>query len=301
MDENKKVLFIINKYSGTKYEPGLEGKILNRCAELGLECTIEFTLGRGHATELARQAAQSKKYEVVFAVGGDGTVNEVAQGVLHSQQVMGILPRGSGNGLARHLGIPVNFANAIQYIGSTSCISMDSFLINNQLSVNVSGIGFDGHIAGLFGHNGKRGLLGYTKLVLKEFFNYSQFNVNLKIDGNSIKQDVFVIAIANSSQFGNNARIAPHASVCDGFLDLSLIRKPPVSQTVGFITKMFSGWLHQSAYAHIIKGKEISLSFGEPIAYHIDGEGKRPVSEFKIKILPASINMLVPANSTNKV
>lgn len=301
MDENKKVLFIINKYSGTKYEPGLEGKILSRCAELGMECTIEFTRGRGHATELAGQAAESKKYEVVFAVGGDGTVNEVAQGVLHSQQVMGILPRGSGNGLARHLGIPVNFANAIQYIGSTSCISMDSFLINNELSVNVSGIGFDGHIAGLFGHNGKRGLLGYIKLVLKEFFSYSQINVNLQIDGNSIKQDVFIIAIANSSQFGNNARIAPHASVCDGFLDLSLIRKPPVSQTVAFVTKMFSGWLHQSAYALIKKGKEINLSFDEPIAYHIDGEGKRPVSEFKIKILPASIQMLVPANSINKV
>jgi diacylglycerol kinase (ATP) len=301
MSENKKVLFIINKYSGTKYEPGLEGKILSRCAEVGLECTIEFTHRRGHATELASQAAQSNLYEVVFAVGGDGTVNEVAQGVLHTSQIMGILPRGSGNGLARHLGIPVNFSKAIQFIGSTSFIQMDSFLLNDQLSVNVSGIGFDGHIAGQFGRNGKRGLIGYTRLVLKEFFRYTEFHAHIQIDNQILKQDAFVIAIANSSQFGNNARIAPQASVCDGLLDMSLIRKPHIWQSMGFIAKMFSGWLHQSGFAEIKKGKKIVLSFSEPMPYHIDGEGKNSECEFTIEILPASVRMLVPGHSINKV
>lgn len=299
--ENKKLLFIINKYSGSSYQAGVEGRILTQCAKLGLECTIEFTRGRGHATELAGQAAQSNIYDVVFAVGGDGTVNEVAQGVLHTTQIMGIIPKGSGNGLARHLGIPVNFKQALQYIGSTTIIDMDSFIMNDQLSVNVSGIGFDGHVAGLFGKNGKRGLVGYTKLVLKEFFNYSEFTTNLQIDSQIYKQEAFVIAIANSSQFGNNARIAPHASVCDGLLDISLIRKPPISQTAGFITKMFSGRLHHSAYAEIKKGKKAMLSFPEPMHYHVDGEGKNAISEFRIEILPASIHMLVPTASLNKV
>lgn len=301
MDENKKVLFIINKYSGTKYQPGVEGRILARCADLGLECTIEFTGGRGHATELAGQAAQSKKYEVVFAVGGDGTVNEVAKGVLHTKQIMGVIPRGSGNGLARHLGIPINFAKALQYIGSTSSIQMDSFMLNDHLSVNVSGIGFDGHIAGLFGRNGKRGLIGYTKLVIKDFFSYPEFNVELQIDNHRFKQDAFVIAIANSSQFGNNARIAPQASVCDGLLDISLIRKPPIGKVPGFIAKMFSGRLHQSAFAEIKKCKKAVLLFPEPMPYHIDGEGLNPIGEFRIEILPASIRMLVPIASVDKV
>ncbi|MEQ1585482.1 MAG: diacylglycerol kinase family protein [Cyclobacteriaceae bacterium] len=301
MDENKKVLFIINKYSGTKYQPGVEGRILTQCADLGLECTIEFTLGRGHATELARQAAQANKYEVVFAVGGDGTVNEVAKGVLHTKQIMGIIPRGSGNGLARHLGIPINFTKALQYIGSTSTVHMDSFMLNDHLSVNVSGIGFDGHIAGRFGQNGKRGLMGYTKLVMKDFLSYPEFNSELQIDSHRFKQDAFVIAIANSSQFGNNARIAPQASVCDGLLDISLIRKPPIAKVAGFITKMFSGRLHQSDFAEIKKGKKVVISFPEPMPYHIDGEGLNPISEFRIEILPASIRMLVPTTSLDKV
>jgi YegS/Rv2252/BmrU family lipid kinase len=238
---------------------------------------------------------------MLFAVGGDGTVNEVAQGVLHTKQIMGILPRGSGNGLARHLGIPIHFKKALHYIGSTAFIQMDSFTMNDHLSINVSGIGFDGHIAGLFGRNGKRGLIGYTKLVLKEFFSYSEFNARLQIGDTNFSQAAFVIAIANSSQFGNNARIAPQASVCDGLLDISLIRKPPISQAPGFVAKMFSGRLHQSVYTEIKKGKKITISFPGPMSYHIDGEGKNPMSEFKIQMLPASIRMLVPTTSINKV
>ena len=107
MNESKKVLFIINKYSGSGYRPEVEGRIITRCVELNLECTIEFTKDRGHAKELAHEAV-TKNFNMVFAVGGDGTVNEVAQGLVHSDVIMGILPKGSGNGLARHLSIPIN-------------------------------------------------------------------------------------------------------------------------------------------------------------------------------------------------
>ena len=298
MNKNKKVLFIINKYSGTGYQPAVEGRILNRCSDLGVEPTLEFTKARSHATELSRQATASKDFEIVFAVGGDGTVNEVAQGIVGSEQTMGIIPKGSGNGLARHLCIPVNFKESLQYIGSPKVISMDTFKINNQLSMNVSGVGFDGHIAGLFGQNGKRGLIGYSKLVLKEFFNYQDFPIHAYIDDQLVDTKAFIIAFANSSQFGNNARVAPYASVCDGILDISFIRKVPVTQAIGFASKMFSGTLDRSAFVEIKKGKKIKISFSQAMPYHIDGEGKEPVKEFDIEINPASIRMLVPVKSS---
>jgi diacylglycerol kinase (ATP) len=301
MNENKKVLFIINKYSGTGYRSQVEGAILSQCYQLGLEATLEFTKSRGHATELAHQGTLDKKYETIFAVGGDGTVNEVAKAVVHSNQVMGILPCGSGNGLARHLGIPMKIKDALPMIGSASVIAMDSMLVNEQLSINISGIGFDGHIAGMFGKDGKRGLISYSKLVLREFLRYKEFEVNFQIDDSSFHQKAFVIAFANSSQFGNNAHIAPHASVCDGLLDISVIRKIPLHQVAGFAAKMFSGQLHKSAFTDIKKGKRITLKFEEPMTYHIDGESQNPQDIFTIQMQPASIRMLVPIHSLSKV
>lgn len=298
---NKQVLFIINKYSGTGYKPAVEGRLLSFCQEAGLEAHLEFTQGRGHATELAREASQSKKFEVVFAMGGDGTVNEVANGVVNTQQVMGIIPKGSGNGLARHLGIPLDFKKCLSYIASTEVIEMDSFLVNNHLSINVSGIGFDGHIAGLFGKNGKRGLANYSKLVVQEFMRYPEFGGELKIDGTHIHESAFVIAFANSSQFGNNARIAPYASVCDGDLDISFVKKVPFLEAPAFALKMFSGNLGQSNFVKLMKGKAVQLQFSTPLAYHVDGEAMEPERQFLIQINPGSIRLLVPEGRTKNI
>ncbi len=298
---NKKVLFIINKYSGTGYNPSVEGRLLSFCEEAGLEAHLEFTKDRGHATRLASQASQEKKFEVVFAMGGDGTVNEVARGVVNTQQIMGIIPKGSGNGLARHLGIPLDFKKCLQYIASSHVIAMDSFTVNNHLSINVSGFGFDGHIAGLFGKNGKRGLANYTRLVIQEFMKYAEFGGEINIDGSSIYENTFVIAIANSSQFGNNARIAPSASVCDGELDISLVKKVPFIKAPAFAYRMFTGTLGQSNFVKLIKGREIGLRFSNPVAYHVDGEAMQPESQFTIKINPGSIRLLIPPGLIKKI
>ncbi|MEY4929987.1 MAG: hypothetical protein RI909_711 [Bacteroidota bacterium] len=299
MNENKKVLFIINKYAGTGYQTAVEGRILSRCEALHIEPTIEFTQGPHHATELAKEAATSKKFEVVFAVGGDGTVNEVAQGLVHTRQTMAILPKGSGNGLARHLGISMDFKKSLELIGSSLTISMDSFLINDKLSVNVSGIGFDGHIASLFGKGGKRGLIGYTKLVLKEFFSFKEFEAEITIDNTSYKKNAFVLAFANSSQFGNNARVSPHASVCDGLLDICFIRKVPMIQSAGFAQKMFTGQIEKSSFVDIVQGKHLTLTFSHSMPYHVDGEAMTPARKFSIFMQPSSLSMLVP--TTNRV
>lgn len=296
MNENKKLLFIINKFSGTGYRDSIEGRIIDACAAHRSECTIEFTRQPGHATELAKKAV-AENFDMAFAVGGDGTVNEVAQGLVGSDVAMGILPKGSGNGLARHLGVPMKFVDALRIIGANDIISMDTISINSKLSVNISGIGFDGHVAGMFGKNGKRGLAGYTKLVLKEFMSYKEFEADVVIDGIHHHATSFIIAIANSSQFGNNAVVAPLASVCDEMIDVCFIRKVPFTKVPGFAAKMFSGTLDRSSLVDIRKGKNISIRFPREVAFHIDGEARQPASNFDIHIEPARLRMAVPAGT----
>ncbi|MBK5280177.1 MAG: YegS/Rv2252/BmrU family lipid kinase [Bacteroidia bacterium] len=295
MNENSKVFFIINKYSGTDFQPELEDLIISQCGALHIDCTIEFTRDRGHATELAKKAS-SHGYEKVIAVGGDGTVNEVAQGLVHSNTVMGIIPKGSGNGLARHLRIPMNVKKSLEILSSQKTIRMDTLLINDKLAVNVAGIGFDGHVAGLFGKNGKRGLVGYIKLVTKEFFRYKEFPVEMIVDEKVLHRHSFILALANSSQFGNNATVSPYASICDTLMDVCLIKKVPLSQSIGFAKKLFSNKIHTSAFVEIIKAKKVSIRFPKPMPYHIDGESMEPESIFNISLEAASLTVIVPDN-----
>jgi len=195
--KNKKFLFIINKYSGKGFQPQLEGKILDICRDFDVECTLEFTQAPGHATLLAEHAL-SDDFSAIVAVGGDGTTNEVAKGLIKSDIPLGIIPKGSGNGLARHLGIPLDVTKATQHIFRSELLSIDTFTVNNKLSLNVSGIGFDGHIANHFGRNGKRGLAGYTKIALEEYFRFKEFEALITVDGKKdIRRSPFVMSVTH--------------------------------------------------------------------------------------------------------
>jgi YegS/Rv2252/BmrU family lipid kinase len=299
MSENKKVFFIINKFAGTGYQDSLEGRIITECGSQNIDCTIEFTRERGHATELAQQAVR-QRFDKVFAVGGDGTINEVAKGLVHTYVPMGILPKGSGNGLARHLGISLELKKAVKLLASPNTIDMDTILVNDHLSLNVSGIGFDGHIAWLFGKNGRRGLIGYATLVLKEFLSFKEVAAEITIDGQTMRDNNFIIALANSSQFGNNAKIAPYASVCDQEIDICLVKKVPFTSAIGFAKQMFSGKLDQSKFVNIRRGKQLKLVFDHPVAYHVDGESHAPEREFNVSMQPGTLRMIVPDIGLNR-
>lgn len=296
MHVNNKAFFIINKHSGTGYQSDLENKILSHCKRNNLDAILEFTREPGHGTVLAK-AAVEKDFKVVFAVGGDGTVNEVAQGLLHSRVPLGILPKGSGNGLARHLKIPININRALQVLDLEKTIAIDTFTINDSLSINVSGIGFDGHIAGLFAKGKKRGLTTYVRLVTSEFTKFKPFQCQLFFDGKVVASNPFIVSLANSSQFGNNAVIAPYASICDQQIDVCLVNKMNAIQSLFFARKLFNGTLHQSRYVHHIKTNEIKITTSEKIAYHVDGEAFDPVAEFMVKVSPASLLMITPKES----
>lgn len=295
MDEVKKVLFIINKFAGTGYQPELEGRILSRSEAHDVETKIVFTEGRGHATVLARDA-ENQGFHRVVAVGGDGTLNEVAQGLFQRRFPMGIIARGSGNGLARHLGIPLSIPAAIENVFTGSPMAMDTFSLNGKLSLNVSGIGFDGHIANLFGSKTKRGLAGYASLVLQEYLRFKEFQFDLTVGSKQISKNAFVVAIANSSQYGNNACIAPAASVTDGLLHVNLLKKVPAYR-FDFVYAFFNRNVHKSAFSELIETPSLTIKTSIPVPYHVDGEPCGVNDSFDIQVNPATLHVIVPAST----
>jgi diacylglycerol kinase (ATP) len=295
MSEDKKVLFIINKFAGTGYPHALSDFIYQAGQNYHSEVTIQFTEGPGHATEIAQNAVKAGIGSVV-AVGGDGTLNEVANGLSGSATPMGIIARGSGNGLARHLCIPLTVSGAIENFFTGKAIAMDTFTMNGKLSLNVSGIGFDGHIANLFGGKTKRGLTGYARLTLREFIRFPEFKSTITLGKEKIQRNAFVLAIANSSQYGNNACIAPTASVCDGILHLNILKKIPPYR-FDFVYAFFNKTIDRSRFSEIKESTDILIETDHPVPYHVDGEPGGKHSVFDIKIKPAALHIIVPAKA----
>ncbi|HEX6227685.1 MAG TPA: YegS/Rv2252/BmrU family lipid kinase, partial [Chryseolinea sp.] len=245
------------------------------------------------AISLANEATKNG-FDYVVAVGGDGTINEVARGLLNSQTPMGILPRGSGNGLARHLGIPVVLTDAIDKLFEHKVLRIDTLLINDKLSINVSGIGFDGHVANLFANKKIRGLLGYVRISVLEYFRFPEFQAEVTIDGKTDNRSAFIIAVANSSQYGNNIMIAPSASVSDGLLHLSIMKKIPLYRLDSVIS-FLRGRMNNSEMFNILKGKQVTITTTNPVPYHIDGEPSGSNKSFRIELKPASLCVMVPS------
>lgn len=292
LPKEKRALFVINRHSGLGNFVAIEDRIRGVCDKNNTACTIETTQHRGHAITLAGDAAAAG-YDYVIAVGGDGTINEVAQGLVGTTTTMGILPKGSGNGLARHLGIPAQLPEAIDTLFSNSVVRMDTLLINNRLSLNVSGIGFDGHIANLFANEKIRGLLGYARLTIGEMLKFPEFNAELTVDGKTVTTSAFIIAFANSSQYGNNVRVAPHASVCDGIFDMTVIKKFSLKD-FSFIHSFLKGKVTESELCDMLVAKEATVRTSHPVPFHIDGESCGEADTFSIVLQPASLLVLVP-------
>ncbi len=292
-NEVKNVLFIVNKFAGGRHHRDLDTRIARVCHRTGVAGAVAFTAHPGHATSLAMEARQSGHFQWIIAVGGDGTVNEVAQGLLHSDIPMGILPIGSGNGLARHLRIPVDPDAALARLFESSIVDIDAFHINGKLSLNVSGIGFDGHIAHLFGKNDKRGLAGYAGNVLREYSAFREFSAEIVTPWETRRLSAFVIAVANSSQYGNNARIAPLASVRDQRLHITIVRKIPLYR-IDQAYQLFAGNAHRSPFCETMTTDRLSIHLDKPMASHVDGEPVTAHTSFDIALSPLCLRMVTP-------
>jgi len=291
----KKIVFIVNPKAGITPKSKVVIELLagNIIPSSRFIPEVLFTERIGHATELAKDAI-AKGADIIVASGGDGTVNEVACAMVDTDIPMGILPAGSGNGLARCLGISMSYALALRTIIKGNTKVMDVAYVNDMLYTSIAGIGFDAFVAQKFSESVIRGMISYMQIILNEFSSYKPLNYTLTIDGVQIEKQALMIIFANSDQFGFNTRIAPDAKVDDGLLDICIIKKMPVSQlmTVGY--HLMKGTPGKSGFAEYYKGKEITIeNISDPLM-NIDGEPKIIKSPVSIKIKPLSLRVIVP-------
>jgi diacylglycerol kinase (ATP) len=288
----KKILFIINPISGGLNKasiPNLIDKYLNHKI---FEAEIIYSEYIGHARKLADESLKNL-FDIVVAVGGDGTINEVASVMESSGKLMGIIPCGSGNGLARTVKIPLKNIDAIKRLNGLNVIQIDTGILNGKKFFNMAGMGFDAHISSLFAEDKKRGFFGYIKTTLNEISKYKPDDYQIKVDGELLKQECFMLSIANSSQYGNNAHVSPTASVQDGLLDVCLIKPFPMYIFPSLGYRMFSKSADGSKFVRIVKGKEILIKRSKAGPVHVDGEPQQMGDEISIGIKHLSLNLIV--------
>lgn len=289
----KKIAFIINPISGgidKQHFPALIGRYIDRNQ---FDIEINFTRSAEHNVELAQEMVAKHK-EIVVAVGGDGTINNVAKYLVNTGIMFGIIPQGSGNGLARHLRIPLNNIKALKVLNKLHRKNIDAGMANDQFFVNVAGAGFDAHVSWMFANAPKRGFWSYTKITLNEFSAYKPLPYELVVDGKTISQDAFIICVANGSQYGNNAFIAPQANLDDGLFDISIMKPFKVHQMPIIGIEMFLKKYNNSKYVDALKGSEIQIKRPEAGVFNIDGEPIMMEKNITIKVLPEALKVIVP-------
>ena len=291
MRKKKRILFVVNPISGGKKKKGFEKRVLE---DLDLNVyDAEFVLTEcvGHANSLAKAAIEDG-VDVVVAVGGDGTINEIASALNGTDTALGIIPEGSGNGLALYLGIPLNERAAIRRLNRLETLTIDSGTINGMPFFNMAGIGFDASVSDRFANDTIRGPIGYLKAVVSELSTYKPRPYTLDIDGAVFQREAFMISVANSPQYGNNAYVAPQASVTDGLLDVCIIHKFPLYTIPMMVFHLFNKTADQSEYVEIIPGKQIRIAREAAGVVHVDGEPKEMGETLEIAINPGTLRIL---------
>ena len=288
----KNILFIINPISGGKSKENIVDLVKRNLSGELFDSDFEFSTSVGHANSLAVQAVTGNT-DIIVAVGGDGTINEVASAVVDSDKVMGVIPFGSGNGLARALKINTNKKEAILQLNRLKADRIDTGLFNGKNFFNMAGVGFDAQMSASFAQDKTRGLKGYIKTAFGEIAQYRNQNYILEIDGTRIDREAFMICIANSSQFGNNAHISPFASLTDGLLDICIIKPFPLYQFPLMGLHMFIKTAHKSKYVEIIRGKSIRITRQAEGMVHLDGEPQMMGKEIEIMVNPLNLSILV--------
>jgi diacylglycerol kinase (ATP) len=291
MGTRKRILFVINPISGGKRKTAFNKQVLGALDLKTFNPTFQQTTHANHAYELAKQAVE-EKYDAVVAVGGDGTINEIGSALVGSGIPLGIIPQGSGNGLALYLGIPMNEASAIRRLNRFESVEVDSGLINRRCFFNIAGIGFDATVSDRFANENIRGPIGYLKSIINVLSTYKPCTYQLNIDGVSYEREAFMISVANSPQYGNNAYIAPQASVNDGLLDVCIVHKFPMYILPMMVFHLFNKSANQSEYVEIIPGKKIIIEREKEDVVHVDGEAFELGRQLNIEILPKSLQII---------
>lgn len=288
----KNIAFIVNPISGTKAKNRVTKLIRELLDPQLFSPTVVVTEYAGHATQLAQQFALEGYYAVI-AVGGDGTVNEVANGLVGTNTALGIIPNGSGNGFARHLDISTRMNRAIEMLNSSEVINVDYGLVNDKKFFSTCGVGFDALVAVQFNEGKSRGLKTYVQNTLQSLFNYKPETYHILGEGIDVTTEAFLITFANAGQWGYDAYIAPKASVQDGLMDIAIVNKFPLSAAPKLALNLFTHDIDENFYMNTVRSKAITLIRENAGAIHIDGDPFEMPKELNIKIVEDGLKVLV--------
>lgn len=293
----KKIIFIVNPISGHHNKNHFPNLVESSIDKNKYDYTIVFTEYANHATELTMKAIEDG-YEYIAAVGGDGTINEVAKCMIDKEQTLVIIPFGSGNGLARHLGLPFKVEKLIKdVINNGKKYKIDTATMNGVPFISLAGIGFDAMIADYFAKDENRGFLTYAKLITEKYPNYRQKEYTLIMDDKTtIECKPFFVTFANSSQFGYNAEISPKASVQDGLLDVCIFKKPNILEVPIVATYFLAKQIDKSNFIDIYKAKKIQVFRKVDEVANVDGEPVEMSKDIIVEIKPLSLNILLQNN-----
>jgi len=288
----KSIAFIINPMSGTQNKRNLPNVIEKELDTTQWLSHINFTEYAGHATELARQYA-SDGFDAVVAVGGDGTVNEVARGLRDTHTALGIIPMGSGNGFARHIHIPIAPARAIRLLNHSESIQCDYGLANDHLFISTCGTGFDALIAEQFDGSTKRGFKVYFDKIIKDLLTYRSQTYHIVGDGIDLERKAFLITFANAGQWGYEAYIAPHASIQDGKMDICMMSASALLGAPSLAISLFTKTIDKNLFMDTIQANQITLIREQEGPFHIDGDPINMDKDVHIRIVPDGLRILV--------
>ena len=282
----------MNPISGTSNKAGIPGLIDSTLNKDLFDDEILLTERAGHACELATNA-KDRGVDIVVAVGGDGTVNEVARALVHSSTALGIIPCGSGNGLARHLMLPMNARKAIEVINRCEIHDLDYGIINGHPFFCTCGMGFDAFVSMKFAEAGKRGLITYVENVLREGLKYEPETYVIEDEKGRVRHKAFLISCANASQYGNNAYIAPQASMSDGWLDVIIMEPFDVLEAPQISIEMFNKTLDQSSKIKTFKSKKLHIHRKAEGVIHFDGDPLMTEADVNIELKEKGIRVVV--------
>ena len=290
----KKIAFIVTPISGTAKKEALLSHLKGIFTpSRGYESSFYKTQGAGDAYTAAVKF-RDEKYDIVVAVGGDGTVNQVARGLVNSDTVLGIIPMGSGNGLARHLKLPRFPYRAIDVILHGKAQSIDAGRINDEVFFCTAGIGFEAVIGDRFNSAGSRGLITYLEQCAKEYVNYRREEYKISIPGYEFKSKAFLITFANSSQWGNNVFIAPGADISDGLIDMVVWKRALLANLPLITAGLLMKTIQYSEFVDTFRCREITITRQSESLIQFDGESRRMGKELHISVIPKAVKVLVP-------
>lgn len=292
--DTKKALLIINPHSGTRSKRGVADYVGQRLSDNGFMPEVKLTGGPGDATRLAREAAEEGCH-MVIAIGGDGTMNETASGLCDTHTALGIIPLGSGNGLARSLNIPTDTAFATDVILQQNVLVCDRGMVNSRNFYCTFGVGFDAAVSQKFATEKRRGKTTYMKNVIKEFLKYSPQAYAISIGGNVITEKAFLIAVCNAQQYGNNAYIAPHARVDDGLLDMIVVHSGNIIENAMVGVDMLTGYIDRNTLIESFRISAATITRLDEGPAHVDGEPVNLGRVLEIECKPASLRIIAPA------